>query len=159
MNSTLIQLLIICRSFQNIYIYVHFQFFKESIVLESFVKWVMLQHLHPVSCKSMSLQCPRVPKLHAILQSVQESAGLPDGYRYKLVQESGVPDDAYLAPSGTDGFGDRWSRRTARTPRQRLSSSATAASTVTYGDGSDDRLDQQIGASRVGGSGKRLWRR
>jgi len=31
----------------------------------------------------MSLQCPRVPKLHAILQSVQESAGLPDGYRYK----------------------------------------------------------------------------
>ena len=130
------------------------QFFKESIVLESFVKWVMLQHLHPVSCKSMSLQCPRVPKPHAILQSIQESAGLPDGYRYKSVQESGVPDEAYMAPSDTNRFGGRWSRRTARAPSQRLSSSATAASTVTYGNGSGDRLDQQIGASRVGGSGK-----
>ena len=75
------------------------------------------------------------------------------------VHESGVPDEAYLAPSGTDGFGGKWLRRTARAPSQRLSSSATAASTVTYGDGSSDRLDQQIGASRVGGSGKRLWRR
>ena len=75
----------------------------------------------------MSLQCPRVPKLHAILQFVQESAGLPDGYRYSQYMNQGfrmkrtwpLPAQTDLVADGRGGWRGRPARGSARRRQQR----------------------------------------